>query len=521
VLVGVYLSSINLAHMFRKICIEVICFLFGLLFFYAALSKLLDYPKFVIQVGQSPLLTGFGGVIPGLVITVELALAVLLWIPRLRLVALYGSLSLMAVFTAYVVVMLTAAPFVPCSCGGILEALGWREHAVFNSGFVLMGVAGILLQGFSSNEYADDHGHRTDGRPHFYSRRVGGGMVRLWKGIGICLLTSAGLVVLLAAVSSDMRGRQGSFLRVFPPHPIAAGDVFDLGYPSYYLAGGTEHHVYLANYTSPLHLVVVRVGQRDTQHVALEIKGIENEKFWSLRVTVDSPYYYLTDGTVPVMYRGRVSDWVGERVGYDRAYFQDLVPIAPGSFFIRALDKRDRVNVLGKMGVTAAHVEMKSGLLQQQVDGIFCTDGMMHFNREHNRLLYLYRYRNEMLTLDTNLSVVGRHHTIDTTTRAAIEVRADEAGVTRFASPMRVVNQHSSTTGNLLLVHSKLVARNEHPKVQQRAGVIDVYVVDDGAYRFSFYVHDYQGREKMKMFLASGNKLYVLYERHVQVWEWG
>jgi len=131
----------------RKIAIEIIAFLFILLFTYASFNKLLDYQKFTIQIGQSPLLTGFGGSIPWMVITVELLVAVLLMIPRFRLFAFFGAFSLMVMFTAYIVAILNFSSYIPCSCGGVLENLGWREHLIFNSVFVILGLIGIELQG--------------------------------------------------------------------------------------------------------------------------------------------------------------------------------------------------------------------------------------------------------------------------------------------------------------------------------------------------------------------------------------
>lgn len=136
----------------RKIILEVICFLFVLLFLYAAFTKLLDYQKFTVQVGQSPLLTGFGDTIPWLVISLEILVAGLLMFPRTRLVALFASFSLMTMFTAYIVAILNFSPYVPCSCGGVLEKLGWTEHLIFNGLFMVLGVIGIFLHGYTERE---------------------------------------------------------------------------------------------------------------------------------------------------------------------------------------------------------------------------------------------------------------------------------------------------------------------------------------------------------------------------------
>lgn len=119
-----------------KIALEIISFLLVLLFTYAAANKLIDYQKFTVQIGLSPLLTGFSGFIPWMVITIEFIISFLLLLPRFRLVALFASFGLMTMFTAYIVAILKFSSFVPCSCGGVLEKLGWTEHLIFNSCFV-------------------------------------------------------------------------------------------------------------------------------------------------------------------------------------------------------------------------------------------------------------------------------------------------------------------------------------------------------------------------------------------------
>jgi uncharacterized membrane protein YphA (DoxX/SURF4 family) len=133
--------------MIKRVIIEVISLLFILLFVYASVSKLLEYEKFAIQIGQSPLLTGFGGVIPSAVIAVELIVAAMLAVPRLRLAAFFGAFSLMVMFTAYIYAVLNYSPYVPCSCGGVLEKMGWKEHLLFNAAFVVLALTGIFLTG--------------------------------------------------------------------------------------------------------------------------------------------------------------------------------------------------------------------------------------------------------------------------------------------------------------------------------------------------------------------------------------
>jgi hypothetical protein len=128
-----------------KIIVEVISFLYITLFIYAAMTKILDYEKFQVQLNQSPLLMAFTNWIAIGIPAIELLIAALLITSRYRLIAFYMSFTLMVVFTVYILVILSFADHVPCSCGGILEKMGWTEHLFFNIAFVALAAWAVLL----------------------------------------------------------------------------------------------------------------------------------------------------------------------------------------------------------------------------------------------------------------------------------------------------------------------------------------------------------------------------------------
>lgn len=124
--------------------VEAISLLFVLLFIYAATSKLWDFGQFKVQLGQSPILTAYADGVAWMVPGVEYLLALLLLFNGSRLAAFYGSLALMVMFTTYIVLVLHFSDYIPCSCGGVLEDLGWTEHIVFNLFFVILAVIAIV-----------------------------------------------------------------------------------------------------------------------------------------------------------------------------------------------------------------------------------------------------------------------------------------------------------------------------------------------------------------------------------------
>ncbi|ETN95779.1 Methylamine utilisation protein MauE [Zhouia amylolytica] len=126
--------------------IDIICLFYILLFVYAAVSKLLDFETFRVQLGQSPMLTNFKGLVAYGVPSIELALALLLIVKKFRIPALYASLGLMMAFSMYIIAILNFSDHIPCSCGGVLEQLGWTEHLVFNIVFMFLAVIAIILE---------------------------------------------------------------------------------------------------------------------------------------------------------------------------------------------------------------------------------------------------------------------------------------------------------------------------------------------------------------------------------------
>lgn len=130
----------------QKILLPLVCYLLIFLFVYASVNKVLDIQKFQVQIGQSPMLADFAPFLAFFVPGVELLISVMLAIGRFRLFGLYGAFCLMVMFTSYIVFILQYSDNIPCSCGGVLDTLGWHEHLVFNVCFLLLAAFGIVLQ---------------------------------------------------------------------------------------------------------------------------------------------------------------------------------------------------------------------------------------------------------------------------------------------------------------------------------------------------------------------------------------
>lgn len=109
-----------------------------LLWSYTGLSKLIDNATFEKQV-TTLLSANHPGLISIGIPLLEVMTAFSLVWHRIRIMGLYLSLLLMAAFTAYVALVIAGyfGP-APCSCGGIISALGWRPHLLVNITFLCL-----------------------------------------------------------------------------------------------------------------------------------------------------------------------------------------------------------------------------------------------------------------------------------------------------------------------------------------------------------------------------------------------
>lgn len=467
----------------KSVSIELVSVLYILLFVYAAVSKLLDFENFQAQLGQSPLLSPFADFVSFAVIAVELIVAVLLSIARVRYFALWGAIALMSMFTAYIVIILHFSSFVPCSCGGILEKLGWTEHLFFNMVLLLLAIATILLQGVNN-----------------------GIIIRL----AVLVLGSAFSIIGLFLFSEDIMQKENPFIRRFPQATAAKVGSMDLRNPSYYVAGTDKNKIYLANRLAPLQILVIDAKLKDKKKYTIQLDR-ENFKFRAVEVRVNAPYFYVFDGTVPVIYRGLIFDWKAKVISEQKFYFSDIVFMSDKQLAFRTQKPPTGENILGVSdSYDNAKVKYNPSVLQKQMDGIFDTDGTLQYSRTLHKLIYTYYYRNQYSITDENLVVEHRANTIDTTTKAKLKVvKMKQSGDLKLGAPPYMVNRNTTVRGNLLFVNSVLRGKYERNEVWKYATAVDVYDLSRQIYVLSFYVYDEEGF-RMKNFFASDSALYVI-----------
>jgi len=470
-----------------SILVPVTAYLYVLLFVYAGISKLLDYENFTVQLGQSPLLSAYAGLIAPTVIALELLLSLSLIRKNTRLIGLYASLFLMVAFTVYIYLILNYSDFVPCSCGGIIEKMNWTEHMIFNIAFVIMALFAIVL---------------SEKEKHIRTRIV------LLKTTFPSLLAVV-VVVGLFLSSEHIIKKENNFIRRFGQHAVRDEKTLDLGVNSCYFAGMANGKIYLGNYTTPL--VLTRV---DTSLTTITTANLELDNtalpFRSISIQIKAPYFYVYDGNIPVIYRGKLDDLYARTISFEDCYFSQLQVIDSVNFAFRAQSRSTKSQVLGRLSLNREpKVTLNYGLLEKQIDGMFDTDGKLLRDNSTGELAYIYSYRNEILVMNKELQLQRRLHTIDTISHAQVQVRMLSDGRHKLDAPPLQVNKTSALHKQVLFNESMLMGKFESRKAWQQAAIVDMYSSGKQEYLGSFYIY-HRGENKMSQMLATDNYLFVL-----------
>lgn len=121
---------------------NIISSLLIFLFSYTALSKFISLPSFRAVLGQVFNKKG-AALIALLIPTMEAFIVLLLIVSKTRLIGLYASAVLLCAFTVYLAYMILFIPHLPCSCGGVIGKMSWKEHVAFNLFFIVLTVTSI------------------------------------------------------------------------------------------------------------------------------------------------------------------------------------------------------------------------------------------------------------------------------------------------------------------------------------------------------------------------------------------
>lgn len=317
---------------------------------------------------------------------------------------------------------------------------------------------------------------------------------------------------------STQKAKTG-FIRHFPSHILGKRNEIDLRWNSYYLAGSKDS-IYLANSVAVNHLLAVDLHSLDTSSHIIAIP--ENSKLvWpALRITASPPYVYYHENNTAFTGYSLLSSNLMNREVKSSVPFDLATQVSPTSLIIRNYDTLLSHNVLSKLDLNSNKITKKL-VLKKQIDGSFCTDGMLSYDPASASGLYMYYYRNQVTVFDSALTVALNLKTVDTVSRAQIKVsifqKQGQLKALLSAPPLRI-NASATINQGYIFIHSLRKADNESTDSFEKSSVIDVYSASNSRYLFSFYIPSHHGK-KLRQFAVQNGVILILYEHHILSFE--
>lgn len=333
--------------------------------------------------------------------------------------------------------------------------------------------------------------------------------------MGIILSCISIGVLILVSRSSAKNG----FVRVFAKNPLQFEFDQNLGFNSYYISGLTSSTVYLGNITAPAHVLRLNYINRDTSHLKLPLT-VNQELNVRTRLLVDSGHYYIAEKTTNSLTSGKLPGGSPLLTSYLPPKSDNMIVLSPESFVVRRYESSLRQNILERYNIAATDSLVVQYRLEKQLDGIFCTDGILLKDPISGQLVYVYFYRNRFTCLDKDLRPVFQGKTIDTVDIVKFKlVTLASDNLKTFASiPLRV-NIGCSVYNGLLYVHSSLKADNQSNTWPHSRSAVDVYSIGNGRYFYSFYLPLRFRGKPLDRFYVYGNRVFALYSSYLAVYK--
>jgi len=332
-------------------------------------------------------------------------------------------------------------------------------------------------------------------------------LLRCSAGALVCL------VFLYLLSGHNVRERHKSFHRIFSDIHLGMKSSMKLPHSRLYFAGIANGNLFFG---SPVTSELLEVSNNLKHFTTMEF-DVPRIGSQTARLAVDGSTLYVWDGSAPFIYKGSLNSSSLTRLMPDTTYFRYAVPLSSSKFALLAV--KDGRHVLALKTMAPPQTVIHETILTAQVDGFFCTDGMMRYDRTRNRIIYTYYYRNEYLTLDTALTLIRKANTLDSISVAQVNpVYIADDKVTTLSNPPLFVNNASFTDDGALYIQSNLAAKNENLSKFRNNYVIDVYDTDIGAYKHSFYLPSYEN-EQLLDFIILKDRIYARYGDHLVLYE--
>ena len=326
--------------------------------------------------------------------------------------------------------------------------------------------------------------------------------------IVLTMVVSSAVVIGLFLSSEHIMKRENPFVRRFLPHPVSDLKTTELSFNSYYTCGLFNKEIYLGNTTAPLHGLILSVEGIIKDTLNLKMDNFNDYRFSTIKWNLWNDTLLLNDYTLGMFLKSDLETRVVEVTRtFDSISFSTAVPLSTDEYVLRTYNvNRNNVN-LSLLDIKDSSFRKINGILDEegQSKDLFSNDGMLIYNKELKKIVYVFYYKNKVFHFDKNLKDKQVLQTIDTIATPDFNISyLEKKQQLKMSKNGTMVHKYAATSGNFLYISSDRMGKNERSEMYREATIIDVYNLKTNTYHNSFYFYNYKNKPINQFYVQDG-----------------
>lgn len=342
---------------------------------------------------------------------------------------------------------------------------------------------------------------------------------RLQRSLGLIVLAAL-TVLCLWLFSYEPNSRDNGFNRRFTGSELRPAESFPLPADTRMMAGFNGNRLYFST-TRPWTVLVLDLHTSRFNWISMiNDAGLRNKLSTSAILQADSSGLTLFDGAAKVIV---INNSQGKTLSVHPVPlpFTRALRFSGRSVALRVFNLADRDQALSRYDLRKDTLVNQNQVTEVKRDFGLATSGFLDYDPASQHLVYVTRYANHILLMDTLMQVINRSNTIDTLSSYTLQSGTEtgsNGGVITNASPRQYVNRAAMANEGRLYVWSAVKADNEPHDLFMSGPVIDVYGIPRLDYQGSFRLADVPPGLSLRGFRVRSGKLYALYPGILKVY---
>jgi len=333
-------------------------------------------------------------------------------------------------------------------------------------------------------------------------------------------ILGAAVIIYILFVFADIPNKKNNgFNRKWLNKNLSAIAESEISLPSNRICGITNNSIYVTA-ENPQHILIFnrRLELIDTLFLNMNIPP---NKIVPNFLEIDSPMIFLHLNNLETAFYGNIEKRSMNSTKLNIGIFLRSIQVSPSTMIVRSIVDSLTYLSFKKVDVVTGKTLLTNNFIGNDAGDGLTNDGMLLYDKNSNKIFYIKYFKNQFYSADTNLNLVYKTNTIDTTftgnAKTGIEWHGKDAKI--IPSTARIeVNKYAFVGDSLLYIQSGLRGDNEGLNSFVKNDDIDIYNLSNGKYVGSIALAK-QDNQSFKSAKLINDTLIILYTRKIVMYK--